>query len=118
MSVHPNTMLMAHLSPDDLPRRTFLAIPAEAGAGLDDPRVKIEGDAYHLSLMDGYDEEFQITAESGEIVLMDMVTYGYGEHVAWDKLEAQKRRLEAWLVEACQRHRCGAFRISVGANYW
>lgn len=116
MSIHPNVMLMMHLSPLDLPRKTFLEIVDDP----DDPMVKIGDREYHALLMDGdYHEGYQVSGAGGEIVLMDMVTYGYGERIAWDDLRAAHNALAAWHEANAERYRLSdVTRISVGANYW
>lgn len=120
MSTHPNVMLMAHLSPQDLPRKTMLAILADAGSDPEDARVKIGEDEYHVVLFDDeYDGDWQITASPGQIVLMDMVTYGYGKRIEWDKLRSKHGHLAAWIEANAERyHLAPMARISVGANYW
>lgn len=119
MSTHPNVMLIARLSPNDLPRKTFLEILKDAGSDAGDPRVKIGDDEYNALLMNGdYHDGFQIAAAAGEIVLMDMATYGYGEAIGWDKLREKHDALSAWLVANHERYRLASSQISVGANYW
>ena len=117
MSTHPNAILMVTLTPDHLARKTYRAIIASDG-GDDGKRVKISGIDYNILVMEGdYDEGFQITAKEGDIVLFDMVTYGYGEIIEWAKLEAQKMKLEEWAKDVCEKHSC-TFEISITANYW
>ena len=112
-------MLMAHLSPGDLPRKTFLAILADHGASEEDTNIKIKGTEYNAVLMDeDYDEGWQISGTPGEIVLMDFVTYGYGERIQWDKLDAQRAALAAWVDANKERYDLQDTSISVGANYW
>ncbi len=135
MSTHPNAMLLAELSPDDLPRKTLKALAAllivegEDEDDLDELQVEIPNgktselafqnrDSYHVKLMtDDYDESNQIKAATGSIVLYDLVTYGYGERILWDELVAQKERLEAWCKINCDKLRC-TYKIYITANYW
>jgi hypothetical protein len=117
MSTHPNAMLILALTPDDLARKTYRAILEEAGITEDD-QIKVGGDDYSIQVMEeAYDESNQLAAKEGDIVLHDLVTYGYGETITWEKLEAQKRALEEWAKEVCERHKC-SYQICVGANYW
>lgn len=117
MSTHPNAMLILVLTPDDLARKTYCAILGEAESGNYYP-IKIGDDEYSIRVMeDSYDKNNQLAAEIGDIVLHDLVTYGYGEKVAWDKLAAQKQALEEWAKGVCERHKC-SYQIYVGANYW
>jgi hypothetical protein len=119
MSTHPNVMLIARLSPNDLPRKTYLAILADAGLSADGDKLKIGEDEYHVLLMDGdYHDDFQVSAASGEIVLMDMVTYGYGDILAWDDLREQHNALAGWIEANQARYQIGTSQICVGANYW
>jgi len=117
MSTHPNAILMLALKPDDLARKTYRAIQAELGIK-DDDTIKIGEATYHNMVMESdYDEGFQISADEGDIVLWDPVTYGYGDRIAWDKLAEQKAALEEWAKGICERHHCSAS-IFVTANYW
>ena len=100
------------------PGKTFREIVSDAGKEPSDAYFKIAGDNYHAELYEDYNTETQITATPGTIILYDLVTYGYGEIISWDKLEAQKVALEAWAKEACEKYRCGKYRIFVTANYW
>lgn len=118
MSTHPNAMLLLTLTPDDLARKTYRAIMAEFGVEDEDHDFKIGDVNYHHQVMEeDYDDGHQITAKPGDIVLWDLVTYGYGQRIAWAKLEAQKDALEEWAKGVCERHKC-SYEIFVGANYW
>jgi hypothetical protein len=115
MSTHPNAILLLVLKPDDLTRKTYRAILEEAGREDD---LMIGGDRYNIEVMEStYDESHQIAADEGDIVVFDMVTYGYGERIEWDKLVAQKSVLEEWAAGICERHKCTAS-FYVTANYW
>ncbi len=117
MSTHPNAMLLLVLKPDDLARKTMRAIRQEAGVG-DEDDIKIGKADYHLDVMEEtYDEDKQIAADEGDIVMWDLVTYGYGEKIEWDKLAAQKAALDEWVKGVCERHKCAAT-IYISANYW
>jgi hypothetical protein len=117
MSTHPNVILLLSLKPDDLARKTYRAILDEAGVA-DDHDIKIDGEDYHHEVMENdYLDDYQITADKGDIILFDMVTYGYGERISWEKLEAQKAKLEAWAAGICERHKCKSA-IYITANYW
>jgi hypothetical protein len=116
MSTHPNAILLLVLKPDDLARKTHRAIMEEAGGKEDS--IKIDGDNYHCYVMESdYEEGFQITADKGDIIVFDMVTYGYGERIAWAELERKKQSLEKWSAGVCERHHCKAA-FYVTANYW
>ena len=118
MGTHPNAILQLTLKPDGLTRKTARAIRDDVGAPGDDDQIKIAGAEYHVIVFEGdYDEGMQIAADVGDIALVDMITYGYGESIPWEKLEAQKNELEAWAKVICEKHQC-TFKISVTANYW
>lgn len=131
MSTHPNALLIAELSPNDLPRKTYRALKVELGKDPDDDDLDVYiptgvesekrwemQDDYHTFLAeDGYNKSNQIMAVAGSIVLWDAVTYGYGERVEWDKLDAQKRRLDEWCARMCEKLQC-TYKIYVTANYW
>lgn len=117
MSTHPNVILLATLTPDDLARKTYRAILSEAGVEANG-EVQIAGRNYHhLVLETDYDEGWQIGGEPGDILVFALVTYGYGEQIAWDELTACQQALAAWVSGVCERHSCTA-KISVTANYW
>ena len=117
MSTHPNALLILQLTPDEGSRKTHRAILVELGISADDS-VEIGEDFYHQRVMEeNYYEDSQISAPEGSIVLWNCVTYGYGETISWEKLEAQKKRLEEWARGICERHKC-SMQINVSANYW
>ncbi len=117
MSTHPNAILMCVITPHDLARKTMKAILEEYG-GDDDHETKIGGEDYHHRVMeDSYDESWQISAEEGDLVFFDLVTYGYGDVIEWNKLAAQQKALEEWAIKVCEKHHA-EYKIYVGANYW
>lgn len=117
MSTHPNVILLLTLKPDELSRKTLRAIRDEAGID-DDGSLKIGDHDYHVSVMEtDYDDGYQISSDEGDIIIFDMITYGYGEKVEWSKLVSQKDALEVWASAACERHKCSA-KIFITANYW
>jgi hypothetical protein len=116
MNTHPNAILMVALTPDDLSRKTMRAILEEGETNCGD--IVIGSADYHSVIMESdYDEGFQVSAREGDLVFLDMVTYGYGETVLWQKLEEQKNELEEWAKDICKRHNC-SYEIYVTANYW
>ena len=119
MSTHPNVILMAVLKPDGLSRKTMRDILAESEKKYKSrDEVKIGDSAYNPIVMESdYDEDYQISADVGDLVFFDMVTYGYGETVKWDDLEKRKSELELWAKKASKQHHCG-YNIFVTANYW
>lgn len=117
MSTHPNAILLVTITPGGLSRRTMAAILAETNTDADSD-LKLGLYSYHHKVMESdYDEGWQIAAKEGDLLFFDLVTYGYGEQVPWEKLEAQKMELEAWAKGICERHHC-TYAISVTANYW
>lgn len=124
MSVHPNTLLIAVLTPDDLPSKTYRAICADVDPSYDPDdldeveEVEIGECTYSVSLWDkDYDEDLEVSAPRGSIVLYGFATYGFGEKIEWAKLVALKDALDARVQELCAAHRCTA-QIYVSANYW
>lgn len=117
MSTHPNVLLVLALTPDGLSRKTMRDILSDLVVDAFDD-VTIGAHQYHHLIMESdYDEGFQVAANEGDLVFLDMVTYGYGETVAWDELEAQKNELAEWAEQICQVHHC-SWRVYVTANYW
>lgn len=118
MSTHPNVILLLTLAPDGLARKTMRDILTESQHDEDDEEIKIGDEKYHYCVMESdYEDNWQIAAKEGSLIFFDLVTYGYGEQIAWDKLEAQKQELETWAKGICERHHC-QYQISVSANYW
>lgn len=121
MSTHPNVILLCTLTPDDLARKTYRAILAANGVadeGDDTNDINIGTEKYHHRVMEtDYEDGYQIRANEGDIIVFDLVTYGYGEQIAWNKLEDQKAELEKWAIDICDRFKC-AFKIAITANYW
>lgn len=131
MSTHPNAMMIAVLSPADLPRKTLRALREACGADPDDSDANVEiptgydgpekykrTDDYGIVLMESdYDEDQQISAPEGSIVLWDFLTYGYGETKLWADVAAQQQRLAAWCDKHCPTLNC-TYEIRLTANYW
>ena len=119
MSTHPNVILLCRLKPDDLSRKTLRSIRVEMGVGEDDDAdFKIGEGSYHVQIMESdYDEDWQIGGDEGDILVFDLVTYGYGESITWDKLTAQKAELDEWAKKICEKFSC-SYTVVVTANYW
>jgi hypothetical protein len=118
VSTHPNVILLLLLTPEDTSRKTMRAILAEAGVEDEDRDIKIGDKTYHHKVFEeDYDDDWQIAAKEGDLAFFDLVTYGYGEAVTWESLNAQKLVLEEWAKDICARHRC-SYEIRVTANYW
>jgi len=118
MSAHPNVILLCRLKPDDLARKTLRSIRAEMEAEEDEGDFNIGTSTYHTKLLESdYDDSWQIGGDEGDILVFDLVTYGYGEDIAWDKLNAQKAELEEWAKKVCEKFSC-SYTIAVTANYW
>jgi hypothetical protein len=117
MGEHPNVLLIARLTPDGLARKTMRDILAESEHEVDDD-IDVGGVKYHHHIMEEeYYESYQISGKEGDLIFFDLVTYGYGEEISWEKLEAQKNVLEAWAKQTCEKHSCG-YEIVVSANMW
>lgn len=119
MSTHPNAILLLTLTPEDLPMKTYRAILADGGKKEDDDvEFKIGGSDFRIRVMgDGYDENFQVSAKEGDIIVFDMITYGYGEVIEWEKVEALKAALVEWAKPICEKFKC-SYKIFITANYW
>jgi hypothetical protein len=118
MSTHPNLVLMAVLTPDGLTRKTARQIRADNNLKGEWDELKIGKQEYYVIVMkDDWDESHQITAKEGNIVLHELMTYGYGESVSWDELHEAKVALDAWCDQNCHKYNC-KYEIRVSANYW
>jgi hypothetical protein len=118
MSTHPNVILMAVLTPDGLSRKTMKDILQANNVTDPDFDVKIVDEDYHHIVMESdYEEGFQVSAGEGDLVFLDMVTYGYGDTIEWGKLVKQKDNLEDWAKRMCDKFNC-SYKIIVTANYW
>ena len=71
MSCHPNAMLILALTPDGLARKTYRAIPEDAGID-SDGSFKIGGKFYHQHgvMEDDYDEVNQLGLPEGTIYVL------------------------------------------------
>ena len=117
MSTHPNAILLLTLTPEALARKTMAAILLETNTDPND-EIKIGSEEYHHKVMEyDYDEGWQIAAKEGDLLFFKFVTYGYGQQILWEKLEAQKQELEEWAKGICERYHC-TYKISISANYW
>lgn len=118
MSTHPNAMLILALTPDDLARKTYRAILAEAGIE-DEGSFQIGDKSYHMHgvMESDYHESNQLALPEGTIYVYDHVTYGYGDTIKWDALAAQKDALLEWGNRMAEKFHCKA-EIIVSANYW
>lgn len=70
---------------------------------------------YTIVMEEGYDESWQISGEEGDLIIFDLVTYGYGEDISWDDLNKRVEDIKSW---AYQPSRNLEYTISVSANYW
>lgn len=117
MSTHPNVILMLAITPDDLTRKTLRAIQKDYSIE-DDDDIKIGSNEYHMKVMEeDYDEGSQIKAKEGDIVLYDLVTYGYGEVISWEDLDKLKCELDEWAKQASLKYNF-SYKVFVSANYW
>ena len=117
MGIHPNAVLLLVLTPDDLTRKTHRGIIQKYSSD-DEDEVKIGDKDYSIRVMeDDYLEGFQISASEGDIVVFDMVTYGYGAKISFNELSVQKEALEQWAKDVCQEFKC-SYQIFITANYW
>lgn len=123
MSTHPNVMLYVSFTVDGTARKTLRNILTEFNQELESDEaggnnVIIGGREYSAIVMeDDYCESYQISDNEGNLVFMDMVTYGYGESIEWEELSKAASELEQWAIGVCERHKC-SHKIKVGANYW
>jgi len=117
MSTHPNAILMAVLTPAGWSRERM----QEIVPGYDQDShsyIEIGDTKYNAIIMESdYDERFQISAREGDLIFFDMITYGYGDRIAWDRLTSLHGKLQRWALETCQTHHC-SYKIFVTANYW
>ena len=115
MSIHPNVVLMAVLTPDNLSRKTMRLILGKDN--LED-EIKIGENFYTATVMESeFDEDWQISAKEGDLVFHGHATYGYGEVISWHYLEARKKELEIWADRMCKRFNC-SYVIQVTADYF
>ncbi len=117
MSTHPNVILMAVFTPDGTTRKTAREIWTDCGADKDG-EFKIGNHSFSTTIMESdYDESRQISANEGDIVFHDYLTYGYGETIEWGEVERRVGELRAWAEPLAQAHNCSVV-IKLTANYW
>lgn len=117
MSSHPNVILMAVLTPDELPSDTMRAILATNSADANGHFDIIDVSYRSILMRDVYDSDLQISASEGDLVFYDLVTYGYGDTITWEKLQERQSDLAVWALRMCIEHHC-KYKIMVSANYW
>jgi hypothetical protein len=122
MGSHPNVILQCNLTPNDLSRKTYRDILKEMKGKEEDDltsTIKIGDEEYHIKVMEeSYDADgMQIAAKVGDIAVWDLVTYGFGEQITWEKLASAKAALERFAVLMCQKFNCD-YKIVVTANFW
>ena len=118
MSIHPNVILMVVLKPDGLSRKTMRLILAEYSIDPNNDDVFIDGKRHNIIVMEEeYHEDYQIVADEGDLIVFDLVTYGYGEWLSWSELERKKILLEQWAEKVSKKYSC-TYEIRVSANYW
>lgn len=115
---HPNVILAVAFKPDGLARQTYRAMLAANDSDEDDPTIVVGQNKYSLTVMESdYDEGSQISADEGDIVAHDFVTYGYGETISWRTLEDRAGELESWARQTAKDYNC-SYIIFITANYW
>lgn len=81
-----------------------------------DDQICIGNFSYDTLVMEEeYDESWQIGGKEGDLIIFDLVTYGYGEEISWKDLQKRVDDLELWAVQPCRNL---TYYISVSANYW
>ena len=142
MSSHPNVILKLTIKPDGTTRKLLCELLAKNREEIPDEKlplwkntkgeyienrdgekariVRDDGELcigefiYHALVMESdYDDSWQISGEEGDLVIFDLVTYGYGREISWQELEKRKNDLEAWVEKNGL-----TFSISVSANHW
>lgn len=118
MSTHPNAMLLLVMTPNDLARETARAIAGDMEPCEGVWEIKINDRTYSMRVMESdYDDDNQIAAPEGSIVLDCFLTYGYGETIGFGEVETMVADLKAWADEVCAKHHC-SYAVKIGANYW
>ncbi len=119
MSTHPNAILAVRLTPDGLSRKTFRDIIGDARVDDDSASLKIDGHDFTVSVFEqDYDPDGnQIKAKTGDIVLRDYITYGYGVTITLESFRKRADSLEAWAKENAPKYNC-TYEVFITANYW
>jgi hypothetical protein len=120
MSMHPNTLLLAVLKPLDDNVDSFEIMKKYFSSGEDENYgyVTIKQKDYTCKqLIDGYDEDYQIEVDEGDIVLFTMVTYGYADKTPWNAVKKQELYLSDWLFSVRKEINC-SYEIYLTANMW
>lgn len=80
----------------------------------DEDQLAIGSLIYHTLVMeDDYNESWQISGQEGDLIIFNLVTYGYGEEIDWDKLQIIVSEIDQWAGKNSL-----VYRLSVTANYW
>lgn len=92
------------------------SLPFEIRISRDDDEITIGQFNYNILVMeDSYDSSWQISGEEGDLIIFDLVTYGYGEEISWSDLQKRVDDIKLW---AMQPSRNLEVQISISANYW
>lgn len=118
MSIHPNAIMMMVYEGDAAETIYNELDGGEMETTGSSAELQIGGTEWRLLLMqDSYDESDQISAPEGSLVFFDLITYGYGDTIAWEKCVAWQAALEAYGKELVQKHG-GKISFYITANYW
>lgn len=80
----------------------------------DDDELCIGDYCYDTLVMESeYDESWQISGEEGDLIIFDLVTYGYGQEITLRDLQQRIDSLETWAIQHSL-----SYKISISANYW
>lgn len=128
MSSHPNAILMAVFTPDDLARKTLRNIATRYGgpdyvtvSGIDSDDITkgYNNGRFNLFIVESEfdDNGYQIEAPEGSIVVFTFLTYGYNEKKSWTYVARMQEHLEAFAKQVDREFNCN-HEIYISANYW
>lgn len=118
MSTHPNVLLIAVMTPDDLSRKTYRNILRDNGLEDEDGVLRLGNELVLSAVMETeYHDDYQVMAKEGDLIFFTIPTYGYGDSISWPDLVNQQKQLDEWAKTMSERHHC-SYEIRVSANYW
>lgn len=143
MSAHPNVILKCTIKADGTTRKLLRDLLAQNREEIPDSNLplffnnagdvvknSITGEDLHISRNDDqlsignycydtivmeeeYNESWQISGKKGDLIIFDLVTYGYGEEITLKNLYSRINDLETWALQHSL-----TYKISISANYW
>lgn len=122
MSRHPNVMIQLVLTPLDREFNFYSyfgwALPLEEEEEFELEQTIGDHD-YYVTVFtesnEGFDDNWQINGEEGQIIIHRMLTGDYGDTVTFDELVGFVNDMSTWIASHSAHF---GWEVRIGANYW